>query len=130
MPPHHALTSSDVLDEILKGLTYHDKNVVNVNLQGRMVRRDLLAASLTCKAWKDKGLDLLWNRLSSLTPLLMLLPGLQRIDGKMVFAWLECCVAGTHSLLLAGHHRKTRSLYIHSVRLVCMSRRPPIIRHR
>ena len=85
MLPHYALIIGDVLDEILQRLTYNDKSIINVSHQTRMVRRDLLAAALCCKGWKDKSLDLLWNRMSSLTPLLTLLPGLQRIsDGKMV----------------------------------------------
>jgi hypothetical protein len=88
MSPHYALIIDDVLDEILKRLTYNDKSIINVNHQTRMVRRDLLATALCCKAWKDKSLDLLWNRISSLAPVLTMLPGMQRIDGKMVFCWV------------------------------------------
>jgi hypothetical protein len=84
MPPHFALSIDEVLDEILKRLTYHDKSIIVMSLQTRLVRRDLLAAALCCKAWKDKCLDHLWGRIYSLTPLLTLLPGIQRIEGKMV----------------------------------------------
>lgn len=80
---HHALAVDDVLDEIFKRLTYHNTSIINVNHQTQLVRRDLLAIALCCKTWKDKGLNLLWNRMSSLAPLLSLLPRMQRIDGKM-----------------------------------------------
>lgn len=107
---HHALAVDDVLDEIFKRLTYHNTSIINVNHQTQLVRRDLLAIALCCKTWKDKGLNLLWNRMSSLAPLLSLLPRMQRIDGKMVLCWVPMFYShDRYSLLSIGHYWKTRS---------------------
>lgn len=42
-----------------------------------------------CKAWKDPALDKLWRRLSSVTQLLQLVPGLVCIGGIYVSARLN-----------------------------------------
>ncbi|CAA7265135.1 unnamed protein product [Cyclocybe aegerita] len=43
-------------------------------------RPSLVAAALTCRAWKDPALDLVWDCLLSVEPLLRLLPGISGIE--------------------------------------------------
>lgn len=50
-------------------------------------RATLLSLALSCKAWKDPALDHLWIRLSSLAPLLHLVPGVALVDGVHVSAF-------------------------------------------
>ncbi|KAK7061056.1 hypothetical protein VNI00_000791 [Paramarasmius palmivorus] len=45
----------------------------------------LSRAARTCKAWRDPALDRLWHRLTDVTPLLQLIPGLIQVNGVYVF---------------------------------------------
>ena len=54
-------------------------------------RRCLLNVALTCKGFVDLALDVLWEALNSLVPLLKLLPALQVVDGGFV-----CVCANIH----------------------------------
>ncbi|GLB41701.1 hypothetical protein LshimejAT787_1003010 [Lyophyllum shimeji] len=49
----------------------------------------LNALSRTCRAWKEPALDCLWMRLSSITPLLHLIPGVQLVNGTYVLEQLD-----------------------------------------
>ena len=49
-------------------------------------RQDLLNAALTCKDFLDEALNVLWEEMDSLLPLLKMLPALQVKDGAYVCA--------------------------------------------
>jgi hypothetical protein len=74
MAPHHALIISEILSLILENLGIHSYGS----------RRNLLSAALCCKAFKDLSLDVLWYTMTGITPILKLIPGMERVDGKMV----------------------------------------------
>ena len=70
---HSALLIDEILRNIFDLCSYHDRR-----------RHTLVCASLSCKSWRDPALDLVWDRLTSFEPLLLLLPGVLVIDGKYV----------------------------------------------
>lgn len=43
-----------------------------------------MSASQSCRSWRDPALDLVWDRLTSFEPLLLLLPGAVVFDGEYV----------------------------------------------
>ncbi|KAL0575182.1 hypothetical protein V5O48_006776 [Marasmius crinis-equi] len=45
----------------------------------------LTRVARTCKAWRDPALDRLWYRLTDVTPLLQLVPGVFQVNGVYVF---------------------------------------------
>lgn len=61
---HSVLLIDEILRNIFSLCLYHDRP-----------RHDLVSASRSCKSWKDPALDLVWDRLTSFEPLLLLLPG-------------------------------------------------------
>lgn len=44
----------------------------------------LNALARCCRTWEDPALDYLWTRLSSIAPLLQLIPGVELVDGMYV----------------------------------------------
>lgn len=70
---HSVLLIDEILRNIFNLCLYHDRH-----------RHTLVSASRSCKSWKDPALDLVWARLTSFKPLLLLLPGILVIDGEYV----------------------------------------------
>lgn len=68
---HSALLIDEILRNIFYLCSYHDQH-----------RHTLVSASRTCKSWRDPALDLVWERLTSFEPLLLLIPGVLVIDGE------------------------------------------------
>ena len=50
----------------------------------------LAALARSCKAWTDPALDFVWMRLTSVVPLLHVIPGIQLVDGIYVCVFLFC----------------------------------------
>jgi hypothetical protein len=82
MAPHRLLGIPEILAEIIRyvGVGYlgHDKD------SEAQRRKQLLWTALSCKAFSPHALDVLWEKLDSLLPLLKLLPGFQRVDDVWV----------------------------------------------
>lgn len=70
---HSVLLIDEILRHIFYLCLYHDRH-----------RHTLVSASRSCKSWRDPALDLVWDRLTSFEPLLLLLPGVLVIDGEYV----------------------------------------------
>ena len=47
-------------------------------------RRDVLSVVLSCKAFREPGLNVLWHTMYAVRPLLRFIPGMREIDGRMV----------------------------------------------
>jgi hypothetical protein len=87
MPPHSALTIPEVIFEIFKNMTDKYSPPYGSDLaEWKKLRKDLLSGALGCKAFKEPCLDLLWNTMSTLIPLLTLIPGMEEIDGQLVLS--------------------------------------------
>ncbi|KAH9479398.1 hypothetical protein JR316_0007988 [Psilocybe cubensis] len=69
---HPALSIDEILCRIFYFCSEYDQ-------------RSLLFAAQTCKAWTDPALDLLWRRLHSLGPLLLLLPGITISNDEYIY---------------------------------------------
>lgn len=72
--PHLALEIPDIILCIL------DKLVEDINSQ----HADLLSMALSCKAFEGPSLDLRWKTMSSIMPLLKLIPGISKAFGALV----------------------------------------------
>ncbi|TFK49368.1 hypothetical protein OE88DRAFT_1736992 [Heliocybe sulcata] len=70
---HQALVLPDLLREILSHLQVQKR--WNDTADTKRERQHLIWVALTCKAFLDPALDVLWFRIDSLTPLLKLLDG-------------------------------------------------------
>jgi hypothetical protein len=85
MAPHNALTIPEIRSEILTKLNIDCEFDDDEYLEdARRARRNLLSATLCCKAFKDQSLDVLWRTIPSLIPLLVLIPGVQVIADQLV----------------------------------------------
>ncbi|KDR80700.1 hypothetical protein GALMADRAFT_1100723 [Galerina marginata CBS 339.88] len=69
--------SALLIDEVLRQI-FHFCSENNLH--------SLVCAARSCKAWKDPALDFVWVRLSSLTPLLLLLPGFSITNNEFVYS--------------------------------------------
>jgi hypothetical protein len=73
---HTALEIYDIIHQILM-IILKDKNGL---------KTDLLSMALCCKAFKDPSLDILWTHMTSVVPLLKLIPGVEEIEDSLVHA--------------------------------------------
>jgi hypothetical protein len=85
MTPHIALTIPEIISEIFKNVAheYCAPHSYESN-EGKQSRRDLLSGALSCKAFMNPCLDLLWNTMVTILPLLKLIPEMEEIDGQLV----------------------------------------------
>lgn len=74
-PSPHPMHPVFLIDEILRRIFY---------FCSEYDQHSLVCSARTCKAWKDPALDLVWNRLFSLSPLLLLLPGISVSNNEYV----------------------------------------------
>jgi hypothetical protein len=71
-PAHHALTVPDVVREIISKLAEEDN------------KQDLFSAAQCCKAFTNPSLDMLWRNMTSIVPLLNLVPGFRQNQDSVV----------------------------------------------
>ena len=78
---HDALFIDEILDNVLQHFTIHedDINAKHRVWKLRLCRRTLAYLARTCKAISSPALDRLWERQSTLMPVLKLLPTFQMI---------------------------------------------------
>ena len=85
MAPYDALTIPEIIREIVGHLRV-DRHVGIYNYAEAQPawatgsQQDMLSAALCCQAFKDPGLDILWDTLHGMKPLLKLIPGMQELD--------------------------------------------------
>lgn len=79
---HAVLRNQELLTNIFRHLPW-DPHALPKNAlrEGRIELRNL---ALTCKAFKDPALNLLWMYLESLLPLVKVLPNLHTLDNAYV----------------------------------------------
>jgi hypothetical protein len=80
--PHLALTIPEIFLEILENL----RKAEHSYFPRPDSPRDLLSTALCCRAFKDLSLDILWDTLPEIAPLLKLIPGMQDLNGQMVIS--------------------------------------------
>lgn len=83
---HRMLYVEEILREIFSNLLFR-----SLMLFSHSPRRDALALATTCRAFKEPALDILWEELPSLAPLVRCLPGASSMDsiGVRPFRYLS-----------------------------------------
>ncbi|KAF9563097.1 hypothetical protein CPC08DRAFT_341092 [Agrocybe pediades] len=79
-------------------------------------RKSLICAARTCRAWKDPALDFIWERLPSVEPLLVLLPGVSLSNGEYICNNLNSSNLNTFNSYAerVKHIRNTQNIKLHS----------------
>jgi len=83
---HRALLIPEMVREITKWFQLNEDNgMTEFNLDRRQAQRlELLNQALTCALFSQICLDFLWRKMTSLDPLLLLLPKIQVVDCELV----------------------------------------------
>lgn len=69
------------VDELARAILAH---CGDADVCGASYRHTLFNAAMTCKALHEPAVDLLWNHLPSVMPLMNLIPGLYCAEGQFV----------------------------------------------
>ncbi|KDQ51193.1 hypothetical protein JAAARDRAFT_41254 [Jaapia argillacea MUCL 33604] len=72
--PHRLFNIQDIVDEIIGHLVVSNTGDDNPDYPTPPSRSDLLSAALSCRAFSEPCLDLLWRHLPSIWPVIYLLP--------------------------------------------------------
>ncbi|KAF9531250.1 hypothetical protein CPB83DRAFT_833832 [Crepidotus variabilis] len=75
-----ALQNTDILKEIFKHLSHE----LDENVESSTARRTLLNAALSCETFYEPAMAAMWRVLSSIVPLLKLLPSFMQMNGRHI----------------------------------------------